>query len=266
MTEETATPSPPKWSVIVPYFNERDYIAGSVKSAMTQAGTSLHLILVDNASTDGSEAVARELLAERPDLQVSYLREQKPGQIVALETGFAVVDTPFTAFWDADTHYPPHYLAEAERLLADGRHVVAQAADIYDPPDSVGGWITRVRLRATQKILSRNGHTGSFGQTFRTEALRKAGGPSSPDWPYVLYDHELMHRMFKVGRGTGSLALWAAPAPRRQASSHVRWTVFERLMYDFTPFALKDWFFYRFLAGRFEKRKMVQQNLRIRDW
>ena len=266
MTDSSAVAAPPQWSVIVPYFNEREYIAGSVKSAMAQVGTGLHLILVDNASTDGSEAVARDLLAGRTDLKVSYLREEKPGQIVALETGFAAVDTPFTAFWDADTHYPPHYLAEAERLLSDGRHVVAQAADIYDPPDSMGAKITRLRLRATQMILSRNGHTGSFGQTFRTEALRKAGGPSSPDWPYVLYDHELMHRIFKVGRGTGSLSLWAAPAPRRQASSHVRWTLFERLMYAFTPFALKDWFFYSFLARRFEKRKMVQQNLRIRDW
>ena len=233
---------------------------------MAQVGTSLHLILVDNGSDDGSTKVARELLAERPDLPVTFLHEKRPGQLKALEAGFAVVDTAYTAFWDADTHYPPHYLAEAERLLANGPFVVAQAADIYAHPESFRGWITRLRLRATQLLLPKNGHTGSYGQCFRTLALRSAGGPSDPRWPYVLYDHELMHRMFKVGPGTGSLALWAAPAPRRKASSHVRWTLFERVMYDVTPFPLKDWFFYRFLAGRFERRKMMQQNLRIRDW
>jgi len=33
-----------------------------------------------------------------------------------------------------------------------------------------------------------------------------------------------------------------------------------------TPFAAKDWFFYRFLAGRFARRRMMQENLRVRDW
>ena len=256
----------PQWSVIIPYFNESAYISGSLRSAMSQRGTSLQLILVDNASSDGSEQVARKVLSSKPDLPVAYLREQRPGQIMALETGFAAVDTPFTAFWDADTRYPPGYLAEAERLLVGSNHVVAQAIDVYPPDEQTSTLARRLRMRATQMLLPKQGHTGSFGQCFRSEALRMAGGPRSAAWPYVLYDHELMQRIFKVGTGSGSLGLWAAPAPRRQASAHVRWTLFERVLYHITPFALKDWFFYSFLAKRFAKRSMVQQNLRIRDW
>ncbi|MBC2669363.1 glycosyltransferase family 2 protein [Novosphingobium piscinae] len=256
----------PRWSVIIPYFNEAAFLPVPVRSAMAQQGTSLRLILVDNRSDDGSEAVARAVLAAAPTLEVVYLREDTPGQNHALARGFASVTTPFVAFWDADTTYPPHYLAEAERLLASGRHAVAQAIDVYADPLSAAGRRRRVRMRLTQLLLSRQGHTGSFGQCFPTPALRAAGGPLSPGWPYVLYDHELIQRVLKHGTATGSRDLWCLPSPRRSANAHVRWTLAERILYHVTPFALKDWFFYRFLGPRFERRRMVQANLRQRDW
>lgn len=256
----------PRWSVIIPYFNEAEFIATPIASALAQRGTSLRLILVDNRSDDGSEARARQILGERPPVDVLYLREETPGQNHALARGFAAVSTPFVAFWDADTSYPPHYLAEAERLLAKSKCVAAQAIDVYGDPASLRGWLRRVRMRVTHRLLARQGHTGSFGQCFRTAALQAAGGPLSPDWPYVLYDHELMHRLFRQGEGTGSLRLWCLPSPRRSANAHVRWSLAERLLYHFTPFAAKDWYFYRFLAARFAARRMVQANLRQRDW
>ena len=257
---------PPRWSVVIPYFNEAAFIATPIASAIAQQGTSLRLILVDNRSDDGSEACARQLLAGHPELEVVYLREETPGQNHALARGFAAVETSFVAFWAADTAYPPHYLASAERLLTGGPFVGAQAIDVYCDPLSPAGWLRRWRMRLTQRVLSRQGHTGSFGQCFRSDALRLAGGPLSLAWPFVLYDHELIHRMLKQGPLTGATDLWCQPSPRRSANAHVRWTLFERVLYHVTPFALKDWFFYRFLAGRFERRRMVQANLRKRDW
>lgn len=254
------------WAIILAYYNEEAFIEETLRCAIAQQGVSLRLILVDNRSTDGSEALCRRILAEAPDLDVVHLREEKPGHLHALEKGFGAVTTPYVCFWDADTVYPPHYLAEAQRLLADGRHVVAQAIDLYCDPHSAKARLVRLRMKLTQLLLSRQGHVGSYGQCFRTEALRAAGGPKSPGWPYVLYDHELMQRIYKIGRGTGSTALWCLPSPRRGANAHVRWTLFERIVYHITPFPLKDWFFYSFLAGRFEQRRMMQENLRIRDW
>ncbi|MET0238292.1 MAG: glycosyltransferase family 2 protein [Sphingobium sp.] len=260
------TQAQPTWSVIVPFYNELNFIEGTIRSAIAQTGTSLRLILVDNKSSDGTEGLCRRILAETPQVDVLYLREERPGHLFALDAGFAAVTTPYVCFWDADTVYPPHYLAEAERLLKDGCHVVAQAIDVYCDPESPEGKRRRARMKATQFLLSRQGHVGSYGQCFRTEALRAAGGPMSDGWRYVLYDHELMQRIFKMGRGTGSTKLWCLPSPRRSANAHVRWSLWERVLYHATPFALKDWFFYRFLARRFEERRMVQENLRVRDW
>lgn len=255
-----------RWSVIIPYYNEAEFIATPIGCALAQTGTSLRLILVDNRSDDGSEARARAVLAQHPEFDVVYLREDTPGQNHALARGAAEVTTPYVAFWDADTFYPPHYLAEAERLLSRGKAVVAQGIDVYAEPLSPAGRLRRLRMRATHLLLARQGHTGSYGQCFRAEALAAAGGPLHSGWPYVLYDHELMHRMFKQGRGTGSMALWCLPSPRRSANAHVRWSLMERVLYHLTPFPAKDWFFYRFLGERFAQRRMVQENLRQRDW
>lgn len=266
MTGTQVDAESPTWSVIVPFYNERKFIAGTIRSAMAQAGVRLRLILVDNASNDDTAALCREILVDAPELDVCHFHEARPGHLFALDRGWQAVTTPYVAFWDADTVYPPHYLAEAERLLASGRHAAAQAIDVYVEPLSPAGRLRRVRMRVTQMLLARQGHVGSYGQCFRTESLRAAGGPMSPHWGYVLYDHELMHRVYKVGSATGSRALWCLPSPRRGASAHVRWTLFERILYHIVPFRLKDWFFYRFLADRFAARGMVQQNLRIRDW
>lgn len=255
----------PSWSVLIPFFNERNFIEGTLRSAMEQVGVSARLILIDNASTDGTDAFCRQLLAEAPGLDVVHVRESRPGHLYALEAGWHHVSTPYVALWDADTVYPAHYLATAEQLLARG-HVAAQAIDVYVEPHGTAGKLRRLRMRVTQMLLSRQGHVGSYGQCFRAEALRAAGGPMSPAWGYVLYDHELMHRIFHVGTGTGSMRLWCLPSQRRSANAHVRWTLIERMLYHVTPFRAKNWFFYAFLAKRFADRGMLQQNLRIRDW
>lgn len=256
----------PTWSVIIPYYNELDFIGGTIGSAIAQRGASFRVILVDNNSTDGSEALCRTLLGEAPQVDVVYLKEERPGHLFALAAGFEAVTTPLVCFWDADTVYPPHYLAEAERLIGGGPHVAAQAIDVYGEPLSFKGWLRRLRMVATRALLSRQGHVGSYGQCFRTDALRAARGPMSVGWNYVLYDHELMHRIYKQGAGTGSMNLWCLPSPRRGANAHVRWTLRERILYHVTPFGLKDWFFYRFLGPRFAARRMMQENLRVRDW
>lgn len=258
--------SAPKWSIVLAYYNEREFIEQTLASAVAQKGTSFRLILVDNRSTDDTISVCREFLALHPHVDVRFVDEETPGHVYAIQAGFALVDTPFVAFWDADTVYPADYLLQAERALANPTTAVAQAIDVYVPPHSLAGILRRARMRLTHFALNRQGHTGFFGICARTDAVHRSGGPMNPAWPYVLEDHELLHRLFKVGRGTGSFGLWCMPAPRRSANDHVRWTLFERVLYHLSPFRLKDWFFYSFLARRFEQRRMVQANLRVRDW
>jgi len=257
-----------RWSVVVPYYNERNYLPAMLASLIAQDFRPFQLILVDNASTDRSEDLARDILKDVAGITPVYLHEPRPGKVNALSCGLARVDTELVAFCDADTFYPPHYLTRCDEVFAASAPdvVAVMAVNLSGPPTTGAPRRRQVKTMIVSKILSKQAHTGGFGQAFRTTALRSAGGYTSALWPFVLEDHEVMHRVFKHGRARHDFYLWCTPSNRRADRSKVDWTLTERLLYHVTPFALKDWFFYSFLARRFSARGLGQMNLRERNW
>jgi glycosyltransferase involved in cell wall biosynthesis len=256
------------WSFVIPYYNEAAFLPKTLASLIAQEFRPFRLILVDNASTDGSAAICRALMADRQGIETIHLHEPRPGKIHALERALAHVGTPFVALGDADTWYPPHYLRRCDALFARGPddRVAVMAMDIYGDP---AGWRAKVRRAAymlVARLLSKQAHTGGYGQSFRTEALKSVGGFSERLWPYVLLDHEIMQRLFKIGRARYAFDLWCMPSPRRADRRSVRWNLWERLLYHATAYRLKDWYFYRFLGPRLARRKLGHLSLREKSW
>lgn len=263
----TAAP-PPRWAIVIAFFNEAKFIRPTVDCALAQDRDDIVLICVDNASTDDSAAIVADAIKGHPGALL--VTETSQGHTFALRRGLAIAQelgATNIAFWDADTRYRPNYVSRADALLGDDPRIVGvQAFDIYGPFDSVKNRIIRHRMALTASLLSGQGHTGTFGQCFRIAPLVAAGGPKNDDWPFVLYDHELIHRVLKQGRLTHAADHVCWPAPRRQVKGHVRWNLTERLLYALTPYALKDWFFYDFLSPRLRARGMFEAGLRVRDW
>jgi hypothetical protein len=122
------------------------------------------------------------------------------------------------------------------------------------------------QIRNTALLLRRQSHSGGWGQAFCTESLRAVGGFDPGQWNFVLEDHEIIHRMMRRGTMRYSNALWCMPSLRERDRDSVRWNFFERLTYSLTaPFA-GDWYFYSFLWGRLERRKLFSQRLRERQF
>lgn len=255
-----------EWTVIIPFFNEAEFLPATIASLGAQTRRPDRLLLVDNTSTDGSAEVARAAAAAA-GLAATHLHEARPGKIHALETAMAHLATPLVALTDADTVYPPHYLALAARLLARPGTVAAMAVGLPSDPESAAARRHRWwRGRVMPALLPRQTHTGGYGQSFRSDALIAAGGFSEAQWPYVLLDHEIMQRVLKQGRAVYHPDLWCITSDRRADRSRVRWTLAERLLYHATPFALKDWYFYRFLGPRLAQRRLTHLNLREKSW
>jgi N-acetylglucosaminyl-diphospho-decaprenol L-rhamnosyltransferase len=86
-------------SVIIVSFNSAGWLRPCLKSVFAHAGTcSLGVVVVDNASTDGSaELVEREFPAVR------VLRNQNRGFAHANNRGFEITDAPYTLFLNPDT-------------------------------------------------------------------------------------------------------------------------------------------------------------------
>jgi glycosyltransferase involved in cell wall biosynthesis len=257
------------FAIVLPYYNEAAYLRSTIASLVAQTLPAAQLILVDNGSTDGSQQLCRELVNEhsaRSD--VLHLSEPRPGKIHALAHAATFIRTAYVAFVDADTFYPPHYLATSARLFREGgpRRVAVIAKDLTIRPDSWAGVWKRYFYAGLSRVLYWQNFGGGCGQTFRSEDFRAAGGYSAELWPYALEDHEIMNRMRRRGRSCYHPDLWCISSSRRGDRSRVGWNFSEQLVYLLAPPLLGDWFFNRFLAARFEKRQIYNENLRQQDW
>jgi glycosyltransferase involved in cell wall biosynthesis len=257
--------SDPRWSAVIPVFNERDFLPRTLLSLAAQT-MPFTAIVVDNGSTDGCIEAAKALAAKH-GLDARFLHEPRAGQVHALKRGLDAADTELVAICDADTWYPPHYLESAERLFdAKGLGCVAVAA--CNLPEREG-W--RRRKAAWHKlsaawIMPRQNHTSGACHCFRLDAVRAAGSYDAALWPYVLKDHELMHRVLRLGTQAYHRDLWCVPSERRRDRSGVRWSLAERLLYHVTPFGLKTRLFHEFLGPRFAARGLGDMALRQRSW
>lgn len=67
----------PRLSVVVPVHNVEDYLEDCLRSVAEQSVADIEVILVDDGSTDGSTAIAREFAAR--DRRFRYVRRPNGG-------------------------------------------------------------------------------------------------------------------------------------------------------------------------------------------
>lgn len=121
----TPVRSPLSLSIIIPVFNERATISDlleRVLSAELPEGMTRELVVVDDASTDGTREYLQSLV---PGLIRLFLHPMNGGKSKALRTGIAHAMGDFIIVQDADLEYDPHqYSLLLEPLLADRADVV----------------------------------------------------------------------------------------------------------------------------------------------
>ena len=110
-----------KLSVIIPCYNEEATLEKCVNRVLAIQDASLHLeiIIIDDASKDGSLDIARRLAASHPEIRVLY-HEHNRGKGAALRTGFQSATGAFVAVQDADLEYDPQDLKRLLVPLNDG--------------------------------------------------------------------------------------------------------------------------------------------------
>ncbi len=109
----------PVVSVIIPAYNAEAYIRRSVELALRQGLTDIEVIVIDDSSTDATEAVARAA----GDRRLSILRPSgNLGPSGARNLGIAAATGEWIALLDADDFYLPERL---ERLVQRARELKA---------------------------------------------------------------------------------------------------------------------------------------------
>jgi glycosyltransferase involved in cell wall biosynthesis len=109
------TPSPTV-TVMIPSYNYAQYLVECVNSALDQPGVNVDVVLVENASTDGSVALAEDLASAHPNVRlVRY--DDNQGIMCSLNRCYAEIRGDYALLLCADDLLVPGALARSVSFL-----------------------------------------------------------------------------------------------------------------------------------------------------
>jgi len=226
----------PSVSVIIPAFNEADYIGETLKrlAAAEQllrstAAADIEVLVVDNASTDSTAELARNAGAT-----VVYEAEHNIARV--RNSGAAAARHDTLIFLDADTLVPPKLLLRIARAMTDPQ-CIGGSVDISHRPVSR---ILRAYLVCWRVLGLVSGMAQGACQFCRKSAFHELDGYNET-W-YMGEDVDFYWRLKRLARRCGLRVtfigeLQVVPSPRR----FDQWPIWRTLVWTFPPllFVLK---------------------------
>lgn len=109
----------PKYSVVIPLYNKESYVRKALESVIAQTLTDFELIVVDDGSTDNSDAICEDFFNSfTPSFFHSLIRQANSGVAAARNRGVKESKGEYVAFLDADDWWEPEFLQEIDKLIA----------------------------------------------------------------------------------------------------------------------------------------------------
>lgn len=151
-------PSAPAVSIVLPTFNRGDTILRAVRSILAQTFADWELELVDDGSTDGTQALVSGL-----DPRIRIHRQENGGLASARNRGLRESRGRYIAFLDSDDEWLPHHLAlcvaflranPAEHLVS-GEFWIDRGDGAYEKHFrvSMGGWFVGLARQIRSRSL-----------------------------------------------------------------------------------------------------------------
>ncbi|GAA4915346.1 glycosyl transferase family 2 [Actinomycetospora succinea] len=209
MTPRSAEITPPSASVCIPLFQKRDYIARTIDSVLEQTFTDFELVVLDNASTDGSS----EIVDGYDDPRVRVVRHTETVPMIAnFNAAVAATRAPLVKVLNADDLVEPEALerqvevmdAEPDVAVVSSRHHLVDDRDrivardrTLRTPDLIG---RQDRATVVRRVVRHGGNPlGVPGNMlFRRSAFDQVGGFPTDDDSFVL-DVALAVRLTTTG-------------------------------------------------------------------
>jgi uncharacterized BrkB/YihY/UPF0761 family membrane protein len=238
--------------VVVPAHNEAAGLAGTLEALAVQRDTDFTVLVVDNASTDGTAEVARAA-GERLGLRLHVVHEPRKGVWTALATGVAHArdhGATHVLRTDADALPRPGWVAAGRRAFAGGAQflcgrVVPRRDEqptftervVYPAAVRAAGlagvWLNRSRAGVRYRTRYRLAQGPSLG--FSVALWERLPEPAHGDLRTVIEDIALLNgartqtvavRRVEAMTVEASMRRWRAWGPRRLLLWHWnrRWT------------------------------------------
>ena len=105
-------------SVVMPCYNAAPYVDEAIQCVLQQRYRQIELIVVDDGSTDGSNAIIERLAAGDPE-RIIVLHQSNSGPYAARNHGLAHARGNFVAFLDADDYWHPEALSQLHAAMTE---------------------------------------------------------------------------------------------------------------------------------------------------
>ena len=179
-------------SVIVVNYNYGRFLEEAVNSVLGQTYPNVECIIVDNASTDGSEDVLTSLQAQYPQLRI-VRRSTNGGQTAASLDGLEIARGVYVIFMDADDVLLPRAIDTHMFVHLSLRvHVGLTSGDMLQSMDS------QIVLGTGEAL---NQYVNSDAGR-RKNLLREYGHAFQPSWPPAGFAESLRDKVHLVPDGT----------------------------------------------------------------
>ena len=203
MQEPKAVRPSPLVSVIMPTYNHGEFIGDSIESVLCQTFGDWELIVVDNASTDQTEAIVAAHC--RNDARIRHLKFRNHGIIAASRNyGIAGARGDFIAFLDSDDVWRRTKLERQlkhfanDEIVGVGTDAVLLSNTPYCRQMSWGGSKAGYVDYDYSRILNANPIMTSSVVVRKDELLDVGGFDENPDFRFI-EDWELWLRMARLG-------------------------------------------------------------------
>ncbi|MEZ0154848.1 MAG: glycosyltransferase family 2 protein [Candidatus Reddybacter sp.] len=120
-----------KISAVVPTYNNAEYIADAINSILSQAHPVDEIIIVDDGSTDNTEAIV-DAITKRSTNKIIYIKQDNQGPSSARNQGIEAASGDWLAFLDADDLWTPAKIALQLEALVSEPQLKLIAADMSE--------------------------------------------------------------------------------------------------------------------------------------
>lgn len=169
-----------KLSIVICTRNREHQLQGVLHAlAAIRTERPWEIILVDNASTDGTEATIRAFMAGHPQLPIRYVHEAQKGLGAARDTGWRAASGDIISFTDDDCYPSPDFVDALLQVYEEHPRIgfVGGRIELFDPDDAP---ITIDRRKKPEYVREKRflpaGAFQGANLSFRRETLERIGG------------------------------------------------------------------------------------------
>jgi glycosyltransferase involved in cell wall biosynthesis len=162
-------------SITIPLYNQSEFVAQTISSAIGQTERDSEVIVVNDESTDNSLSIAASFGS-----RIVLINQKNTGLNGARNAGARVAKGEFLLFLDADDFISPNYLEKTIPLMTDGVGVVSTDMDMF-------GEVNRLQPIGHPTLdIQKWANTMPYCSLIRRTTFDQVGGysPSQDVWAY----------------------------------------------------------------------------------